>query len=85
MLLHRALISHCVLEVSCRIWLFFYSFPTSAHKQAGQALVEYVLMIALLAVFGQWLIEYFIGVLTEGSRILSFNLSEILHTGVGWE
>lgn len=46
--------------------------------------MEYVLLLVVLSVFGQWLVKYFVDVLTEGSQILSVNMTYFLHTGVGW-
>ena len=50
----------------------------------GQALVEYVLLFAILSVFGQWVVRYFTDILTEGTSQLGVNLTKILWTGVGW-
>jgi hypothetical protein len=51
----------------------------------GQALIEYVLLFALLSVFGQWIVRYFSQVLSEGATQLGINLTIILSTGMGWQ
>lgn len=65
-----------------RLWSSRLGSRSVSHK--GQALIEYVLLLVVLSVFGQWLVKYFVDVLTEGTSILSVNMTYFLHTGVGW-
>jgi hypothetical protein len=58
---------------------------TGRSRSRGQAAVEYVLMLLVLSVFGQWMVKYFTDVLEMGSVNLSINMTYFLHTGVGWE
>ena len=64
--------------------LFKWFIKNRKARSSGQALVEYILLFAILAIFGQWAVKYFTGILSDGASLLSVNLTTILHTGFGW-
>jgi uncharacterized protein (UPF0333 family) len=50
-------------------------------KSRGQASLEYVLVLALVGVFGMFVTKYFIRVFSTGLNALSLNVGVRLDTG----